>query len=239
MLGDPEETAQVGQISLHEQIGLTASNVLQGIKTQNLRWHQFPTVKKGYTGLLSLPAAGVLLVACGFSPLSSPTHPLTFEATNTPTLEATSTPTLKVTGTPTFGAVSTPTFDADLVEQGRALYTYCTTCHGRTGLGLDEARLVFPETHRKCERCHRPYNSPTSTDPADIFSIGQSTPLRDLATSGHFASPQALYQFIRTTMPRYDPGLLSDEEYWALTAYLWEGLPLKAETPAATVTSTD
>jgi mono/diheme cytochrome c family protein len=215
MLGDPEETAQVGQISLHEQIGLTASNVLQGIKTQNLRWHQFPTVKKGYTGLLSLPAAGVLLVACGFSPLSSPTHPLTF------------------------GAVSTPTFDADLVEQGRALYTYCTTCHGRTGLGLDEARLVFPETHRKCERCHRPYNSPTSTDPADIFSIGQSTPLRDLATSGHFASPQALYQFIRTTMPRYDPGLLSDEEYWALTAYLWEGLPLKAETPAATVTSTD
>ena len=76
-------------------------------------------------------------------------------------------------------------------------------------------------------------------DPANIFSVGQPTPLRDLATSGRFASPQALYQFIRTTMPRYDPGLLSNEEYWALTAYLWQGLPVEAETPAATVTSTD
>jgi mono/diheme cytochrome c family protein len=189
-------------------------------------------MKNGYISFLIILAAGVQLAACGFSPrASSPTHTLTFEATTTPSL--------KVTSTSNIEAISTPTFDADLVEQGRALYTYCTTCHGRTGLGLDEARLVFPETHRKCERCHKPYNSPTSTDPADIFSVGESTPLRDLATSGHFASPQALYQFIRIAMPRYDPGLLSDEEYWALTAYLWEGMPPGAETPAATVTATD
>lgn len=172
-------------------------------------------MKKGCISLLSLVTGGVLLAACGFSSAApSPTSTLTFEVTSTPTGEP----------------VDAPTFDANLVDQGRALYHFCTTCHGRTGRGIDEARLGFPETHRKCERCHRSGNRPTSMDPANIFSIGQPPPLRDLATSDRFASPQSLYQFIRSTMPRYYPGMLSDEEYWALTAFLWEGLPLDDHT---------
>lgn len=101
------------------------------------------------------------------------------------------------------------------------------------GGGIAEARLAFPETHRTCERCHRPYNPPTSLDPADIFSVGEPPPLRGLAVTARFSSPESLYQFIRSTMPRYNPGVLSDKEYWAITAFLWEGLP---ETPVPVMT---
>lgn len=116
-------------------------------------------------------------------------------------------------------------FDAELIEQGRELYTHCMTCHGATGLGLEEARLHFPESHRNCQRCHRPHHPPTSTDPAMIFDIGPAGPLRGLATSGRFPSPEVLFIYNRATMPRWEPGRLTDEEYRAITAYIWADFP--------------
>ena len=135
----------------------------------------------------------------------------------------------------------TPLFDAALIEQGRELYTHCMTYHGTTGLGLDEARLHFPESHRNCERCHRPHHSPTNTDPAQIFAVGPAGSLRDLAASGRFQTPEQLFIYNRATMPRWEPGRLTDEEYWAITAYIWADFPgaVGHGTPAPTLSTED
>jgi hypothetical protein len=37
-----------------------------------------------------------------------------------------------------------------------------------------------------------------------------------------FATPQALFEFLKATHPHQKPGFMSDEDYWAFTAYLLE-----------------
>lgn len=109
------------------------------------------------------------------------------------------------------------------------LYAWnCAVCHGKTGGGLEEAKLAFPADHRICTRCHRPSNRVVQPldQPFignDMFSIGEPPALhgRDSGRAlAAVAEPAALHAYIMATMPRYDPGRLSDEEYWALTALL-------------------
>lgn len=113
---------------------------------------------------------------------------------------------------------------------GQALYEgYCITCHGETGSGLEEARIRFPETHQKCERCHRVEFPSIPQYGGEAFSIGNPPALKGLRASGRFASQNALYGFIRATMPRWAPGSLADEEYLALSQYLWEVLGVDSQ----------
>lgn len=119
------------------------------------------------------------------------------------------------------------------------LYAWnCAVCHGATGGGLEEAKLAFPEDHRDCTRCHRPSNRVVQPldqpfNDHDMFSLGTPPALHaelpTAAASGatgaplaSVAPPAALHAYIAQTMPRYDPGRLSDDDYWALTAFLLE-----------------
>lgn len=119
-----------------------------------------------------------------------------------------------------------------IVATGAEVYAWnCAVCHGATGGGIEEARLAFPEDDRRCTRCHRPSNR--AVQPLDqpfvdndMFSVGDPPALHPApdrpATLAGTASPEALFTYLRQTMPRYDPGRLTDDEYRALTAFLLE-----------------
>lgn len=118
----------------------------------------------------------------------------------------------------------------DLLAWGSDLYALnCAVCHGKTGGGLVEAKQAFPEDHRNCTRCHRPTNRVVQplTEPFEdnnMFSIGDPPALHPMAAGdgglATAASPTAILAYVAATMPRYDPGRLSADEYVALTAHL-------------------
>lgn len=131
----------------------------------------------------------------------------------------------------TSGRPSTvPTLHADILAQGQELYLLnCAVCHGRTGGGIAEAKLAFPADHRNCTRCHRPTNRVVQplTQPFEdnnMFSIGEPPALHAVPDAGPtlaaVADPSALLAYVSATMPRYDPGRMTPEEYTAIAAYL-------------------
>ena len=130
-----------------------------------------------------------------------------------------------------------------VVAAGAELYAWnCAVCHGATGGGIEEARLAFPEDDRRCTHCHKPSNrivQPLDQPfvDNDMFSVGEPPALhptqeRPLALAGTL-SPEALFTYLRETMPRYDPGRLTDDEYRALTAFLLDMNGRSAEMPDA------
>ncbi|MDQ4074661.1 MAG: c-type cytochrome [Chloroflexota bacterium] len=96
---------------------------------------------------------------------------------------------------------------------------YCSTCHGDVGQGLtDKWRAQnFPESHRNCwqSKCHT-YNH----DPGGFVFQKTVPAIIGSDTLPNFHTAQELYDYIRTAMPYYAPGLLSDEQYHALTLFL-------------------
>jgi len=100
----------------------------------------------------------------------------------------------------------------------------CAACHGNSGLGLEEGRAAFPASHQRCERCHRPSNPATLPNnaiaPRNAFSTGVPPALRGQAALDAFPTVAVLYAYIRTSMPRYQPGLLRDDEYLAIAVFL-------------------
>jgi mono/diheme cytochrome c family protein len=102
----------------------------------------------------------------------------------------------------------------------------CAVCHGATGLGLAEAKEAFPADHRQCHRCHKAGNPPIMSliqieaRQHDLFSLGEPPALRGENTLAATADPAALRDYLQTTMPRYQPGTLTDAEYVAVTDFL-------------------
>ena len=125
---------------------------------------------------------------------------------------------------PTYDPLLVPVLpeNASASEFGKYLYYFhCMPCHGDHGQGLtDEFRQVWVEDHQNCwgRGCHggRPQDEgfpiPTVVPPV----ISEADALRGF---GDFASLQA---YLHDTHPPQFPGKLSDREYHALTAYLWE-----------------
>jgi hypothetical protein len=54
----------------------------------------------------------------------------------------------------------------------------------------------------------------------DLFDVGEAPPVRGPAALAGFASDEALFAYLRATMPRYQPGRLDDEAYRDLVAFL-------------------
>jgi mono/diheme cytochrome c family protein len=100
-------------------------------------------------------------------------------------------------------------------------YTYwarCMPCHGDRGQGLtDEFRALYPPEDRNCwaSGCHgpRPYEN-GFTLPATIPALIGPGRLES------FSDAASLEAFIAAAMPFSDPGSLSQEEYWQVTAFL-------------------
>jgi mono/diheme cytochrome c family protein len=127
------------------------------------------------------------------------------------------------------------------LETGRHLYwRHCMPCHGDAGQGLTPEFLALWEEHQNCwERgCHSgKLNDEGFPIPTDIPALtGTDLPVR--------YTPDSLFVFLRATHPPQDPGLLSDDDYRALVAFLYHlnNLPLPAgvatDSPAPTVSPT-
>jgi hypothetical protein len=106
------------------------------------------------------------------------------------------------------------------VEVGENLYFYhCMPCHGDYGQGLtDEFREAWVEDHQNCwaRGCH------TGRPEDEGFPIPKYVP--SVIASQllvHFPTAQALYDFLSNEHPPQNPGILREDEYWALTAFLW------------------
>ncbi len=119
--------------------------------------------------------------------------------------------------------------------RGAALYHLrCSVCHGATGQGLAEARLAFPEDHRRCSRCHKEGNPVLMANPFidnNMFDIGDAPALVGEDKMAAFPNAAVLQSYIRAEMPRHAPGSLADAEYWDITAHL---LALNRALPAGT-----
>jgi mono/diheme cytochrome c family protein len=122
-------------------------------------------------------------------------------------------------------AAAKPSAD-DPLARGADIYAFnCSTCHGATGLGFAEARSAFPSDHATCVRCHAPLNPAAMTSlemerNQTAFSLGRPPPLADHERLARFGTAGALLRYVRATMPRWDPGRLSDEDYRDVTLHL-------------------
>ena len=117
--------------------------------------------------------------------------------------------------------------EAPQQERGAALYAeHCAVCHGATRQGLSEARLAFPEDHRRCESCHRPNNPPQmdllAMHSRNAFSVGDAPALVGEGTLANFPNEAALRSYLSATMPRPFPGSLSEQDYRDLSVFLLE-----------------
>lgn len=136
---------------------------------------------------------------------------------------------------------------ADAIGSGRQLYLEnCAVCHGKAAGGLEDARLSFPPLERHCTRCHKPNNrrvQPLSSPVIDndMFDVGTPPALAGATASGGLSAtlpPMALWAYIANTMPRYEPGRQTPEEYWLMTAYLLD-LNGRQEAAAAAIAAAD
>lgn len=94
----------------------------------------------------------------------------------------------------------------------------CLPCHGDKGQGLtDEFRQTYPPEEQYCwERgCHGP-NPYESGFTIPMFIPGVIGP----GMLGKFSDAAQLNAYIRAAMPFWDPGSLTEEESWRVTAFL-------------------
>ena len=104
-------------------------------------------------------------------------------------------------------------------EWSRYLYWLnCMPCHGDRGQGLTaEFRSLYVEEQNCWARgCHAGHvgdqGFPIPRTVPAIISTTDKLPL--------FATPNKLFEFLRTTHPPQHPGYLPEDQYWAITDYL-------------------
>lgn len=114
-------------------------------------------------------------------------------------------------------------------DQGAQDYwLYCLPCHGERGQGLtDEFRETYPPDEVNCweSGCHgkRPYT--------DGFKLPTTVPaVISPDAVRKFTDAAQLNSYIRAAMPYWDPGSLTEDEAWRVTAFLmrenglWDGV---------------
>ena len=108
-------------------------------------------------------------------------------------------------------------------DVGDNLYYYhCMPCHGDYGQGLtNEFRKVWVEDHQNCwtDKCH-------GGGRADgAFPVPRYIPpvigLESSRTLVKFSGAEDLYTYLSSSHPPQNPGVLEEDEYWALTTYLF------------------
>jgi len=143
--------------------------------------------------------------------------------------------------TPTYDPLEEPLLSENPteVELGRNLYWHwCMTCHGDRGQGLtDEFRSIWEPEHQNCwgRGCHAGRAGDEGFPiPTIVPALVNDTHLAE------FASMQELSDFLETTHPPQSPGILKNEEYHAISLFVFtmNGRSLidisVAETPSPT-----
>ncbi len=99
----------------------------------------------------------------------------------------------------THSSVLVNTTNEQVLAGADLYYENCAVCHGDKAMGLAEARLVFPEDHQYCERCHKKNNP--STMPLEFmnhrnaFNIANAPALNDHESLKNGGLP-LVYMFI-------------------------------------------
>jgi cytochrome c len=140
------------------------------------------------------------------------------------------TPVPPVRPTATVDRLAEPTMPAEPQQADLGAQVYwlsCMPCHGDKGQGLTaEFRQLYPPDHQNCwsSGCHgeRPYNHgftlPRAIPP--LIGPGALTAFRTAAD---------LQGYIDSAMPFWDPGSLTDQQSWQVTAFIlrtngmWQG----------------
>ena len=123
--------------------------------------------------------------------------------------------------TPIPDRLAEPTLPADPFQADHGAQVYwlsCMPCHGDQGQGLtDEFRATYPPEEEYCweSGCHgaNPYES-GFTLPKKVPAVVGETSL------AKFTDAAQLNAYIRATMPFWNPGSLTEEESWRVTAFL-------------------
>lgn len=106
------------------------------------------------------------------------------------------------------------------VQVGEVVYYYnCMPCHGDKGQGLtDEFRRLWVEDHQNCwaHGCHGGRLEDEGFPIPRIVPAVSSRPDQLL----RFPQPEDLYAYLESTHPPQNPGVLKEDEYWAVTALL-------------------
>lgn len=109
-------------------------------------------------------------------------------------------------------------------------YQVCMACHGDRGQGLtEEWRAEWGEDSYCWQSgCHGPDHPPWG------FSFAETCcpPVLEGTLLNRFKNAQELFQYLEETMPWWNPGYLTTEQYWQLTAFLVQehgGLPEDVE----------
>ena len=118
------------------------------------------------------------------------------------------------------------------LDIGRSVYYYnCMPCHGDRGQGLtDEWRQVWVEDHQNCwdRGCH------AGRVEDEGFPIPKFVPAvsKIPGSLAQFTNHEELFAYLQVTHPPQQPGILSEDEYRAVTSFLlFENgrLPLQGE----------
>jgi hypothetical protein len=105
-------------------------------------------------------------------------------------------------------------------EQGQYLYwMHCMPCHGDVGQGLTEEFIdLWPEDHQNCwgRGCHG------GRIEDEGFPLPDTIPAIDSSSGdlAKFQSSEEIFDYLHITHPPQHPGYLSEDEYWAITAYV-------------------
>ncbi len=108
---------------------------------------------------------------------------------------------------------------ASQVDYGKEAYRLvCAACHAYDGKGLTSDWVAtWAPQHQNCwqSKCH------SASHPPDGFVMPTYVPeiMGEGALSG-FATAKELHDYLAKAMPYQDPGYMTAEEYWNLTAYL-------------------
>ena len=124
--------------------------------------------------------------------------------------------------TPTYNPLAEPPLPENPSEYdlGRNWYWHhCMPCHGDVGQGLtDEFRAIWPEDHQNCwgRGCHAGHSEDFG------FPIPTVVPaLVSNAKLAQYSSQQALFEYLKATHPPQHPGYLTDEQYRAISLYVF------------------
>lgn len=108
--------------------------------------------------------------------------------------------------------------EASQADLGAEIYwQICLACHGDWGQGLTDAWREEWDEDSNCwqSRCHAPNHPPQG------FQLPKTVPaVLGPESLNRFDTAAELQQNIFNTMPWWNPGSLSDEQSWQLSAYL-------------------
>lgn len=108
--------------------------------------------------------------------------------------------------------------DATQLQHGAEIYRLvCSACHAHSGEGLTDAwRATWHPKDQNCwqSKCH------AANHPPDGFELPIAPAVVGRAALAPFATAKDLHDYIQATMPWQEPNMLTEEEGWAVTAYV-------------------